>query len=68
MKISPAAKLVLTPGMRTGNTPASIAISVPAATCSQISGLRVANDAKAATKAMHPPSTTSHQYTAAGRL
>ncbi len=68
MKISPAAKLVLTPGMRTGNTPASIAMAVPASTCSQTSGGRGSRLASAAPSATAPPSTTTHQYKTAGRL
>ena len=68
MKISPAAKLVFTPGMRTGNTPASMAMAAPASTSIHTAGGCAARCATATPRASAPPSTTVHQYRAAARL
>ena len=61
MKISPAAKEFFERGMRTGNTPASIAISAPAAICIQaiagIAATRCTENSSVAT----PSSTMVHQ-------
>jgi hypothetical protein len=61
MKISPAAKEFFECGMRTGKTPASIAMAMPTDTCSQACGVRSASETPACTSTAAPSATTVHQ-------
>ena len=68
MNTSPAANEFFECGMRTGKPPASIAISVPAATWTQTSGGWRATSTRAQRMMQAPPSTATHQYAVALRL
>ena len=68
MKISPAMKEFLVPGMRTGNKPAPMVSTRAAPICSQAQGERVATSTRLQASAAAPSTTTIHQKTVAPRL
>ena len=61
MKISPATKETLVPGMRTGNIPDNMASNMPAMICVQAMGGRRATTPTLYTSTAAPEMTANHQ-------